>query len=243
MIVSTGDLPAMPRYASPDPILYYWRSMTYERYSGTGWANSGSSIAEVPAGEALPESQTAGFRVVHQVVRFPSKTNGALYWTNALLRVDAPIRAAWRRQAGPDARTDPFGGADLISASTPANGYSAESLWLEVSEARLRAAPVTYPGWISQRYLDLPASIPERVLALARNLTATAATPYDRALEIEAYLRRFPYTLEVPPPPPQRDAVDYFLFDLRKIIAITLRPWCWLDTPVVPTTWKVQAIL
>ena len=90
----------------------------------------------------------------------------------------------------------------------------------------MRAAPATYPGWINERYLALPASIPERVLALARNLTATAATPYDRALAIEAYLRRFPYTLQVPPPPPQRDAVDYFLFDLKKGIAIiTPRPW------------------
>jgi hypothetical protein len=54
------------------------------------------------------------------------------------------------------------------------------------------------------------------VLALARDLTATAPTPYDRALAIEAYLREFPYTLELPPPPISQDVVDYFIFDLQK---------------------------
>ena len=54
------------------------------------------------------------------------------------------------------------------------------------------------------------------MLALARDLTATAATPYDRAQAIEAYLRRsYPYTLEVGAPPAGRDVVDYFLFELK----------------------------
>ena len=63
-----------------------------------------------------------------------------------------------------------------------------------------------------RRYLGLPKVTPERVLALARDLTKNAATPYDRALAIETYLRKFPYTLDVEPPPSNRDVVDYFLF-------------------------------
>jgi hypothetical protein len=57
--------------------------------------------------------------------------------------------------------------------------------------------------------------VPERVLALARDLTATEPTPYNRARAIEAYLRLFPYTLDVSLPPSGRDVVDYFLFDLQ----------------------------
>jgi transglutaminase-like putative cysteine protease len=216
MIISIGDVPPMPRSDSPAPIPYYWRSMTYENYNGFGWTNSGAAIAEVLAGKALLESKHADYRLVRQTFRFPSGASGALYWTNTLLRVDVPIHAAWRSRAGPDDPTDIFGEGDLLSASTLSDGYTAESLRLEVSDANLRGAPATYPAGIRKRYLELPASIPERVLALARNLTATAATPYDRALAIEAYLRRFPYFLEAPPPPPRRDAVDYFIFDLRK---------------------------
>jgi hypothetical protein len=54
------------------------------------------------------------------------------------------------------------------------------------------------------------------VLALARDLTATQPTAYDRAKAIEAYLRTFPYDLNVPTPPPGRDVADYFLFDLQR---------------------------
>ncbi|OQY33985.1 MAG: hypothetical protein B6243_05960 [Anaerolineaceae bacterium 4572_5.2] len=49
-----------------------------------------------------------------------------------------------------------------------------------------------------------------------RDLTATEATPYDRAKAIEGYLRTFPYTLDLPAPPRGRDIADYFLFDLRR---------------------------
>jgi hypothetical protein len=54
------------------------------------------------------------------------------------------------------------------------------------------------------------------VLGLARDLTATQPTPYDRALAIQAYVRSFPYSLDLPRPPGDQDVVDYFLFDLRQ---------------------------
>jgi len=79
----------------------------------------------------------------------------------------------------------------------------------------LQATSRDYPDWIRQRYLHLPEQIPNRVLTLARDLTATAPTPYDRAKAIENHLRAFPYNLDLPAPPKQ-DIVDYFLFDLRQ---------------------------
>ena len=67
------------------------------------------------------------------------------------------------------------------------------------------------------KFLTLPDSVPERVLTLARELTANALTPYDRAQAIETYLRTsYPYTLDVPAPPPGRDVADFFLFELEK---------------------------
>jgi len=45
---------------------------------------------------------------------------------------------------------------------------------------------------------------PSEVRALARDLTANSATPYDRALAIETYLRTYPYSLAVPAPPLDR---------------------------------------
>ncbi len=213
MIISTGDLPPMPSYAHPDAIRYYWRTTTYDTYSWIGWSNLSVPLLEVPARETLLDATPPDYRVVHEQVRFPSGAAGQLYWTGSLLRVDAPLQVAWRRQA---TINDPFFGADLLGALTSATSYNAESLRLEVNEADLRKASTTYPAWIRRRYLTLPDSVPERVLALARNLTSTAATPYDRARAIETYLRQFPYTLDVPAPPPGGDPADYFLFDLKK---------------------------
>ena len=72
------------------------------------------------------------------------------------------------------------------------------------------------PDWVANRYLTLPDELPYRVRQLALDLTAVQPNPYDRALAIEGYLREFPYTLNLPAPPANRDVVDYFLFDLKK---------------------------
>jgi hypothetical protein len=69
---------------------------------------------------------------------------------------------------------------------------------------------------VRERYLALPEGIPDRVYELAAELTAGQPTVFDQALALEAYLRTFPYTLDLPPPPPDRDIVDYFLFDLKR---------------------------
>jgi hypothetical protein len=69
---------------------------------------------------------------------------------------------------------------------------------------------------VRETYLALPESVPRRVRDLAAQITSGQSTPYDRAKAIEAYLRQFPYTLEIPAPPAGRDVADYFLFDLQK---------------------------
>jgi hypothetical protein len=53
-------------------------------------------------------------------------------------------------------------------------------------------------------------------LGLGRDLTAAAPSVYDRALLLESYLRKYPYSLDVPGAPMDRDVSDYFLFDLRQ---------------------------
>jgi hypothetical protein len=42
-----------------------------------------------------------------------------------------------------------------------------------------------------------------------------AETPYEKAKAIEAYLRQYEYSLEVPVAPRDEDLVEWFLFDLR----------------------------
>jgi len=84
--------------------------------------------------------------------------------------------------------------------------------------AQLLGAGTDYPGWVAERYLQLPDDLPERVAGEAARVIAeaNAATPYEKAKALEAYVRTFPYDLAVQSPPPGRDATDFFLFELKR---------------------------
>ena len=187
------------------PPRHYWRGSTYDRYNGRGWATSATEIVDYRAGELAVTENITAQRVVEQQVEWLGAP-GLIYATGTLVTADQNFRVAWRSPQ------------DAFSASTRSETvtYSVESRVSVVGEKELRASGVNYPAWVRERYLAPLDGIPERVLTLARDLTATAPTPYDRARALETYLRKFPYTLDVPAPPPNRDVVDYFLFDAKR---------------------------
>jgi transglutaminase-like putative cysteine protease len=199
MIVETdeiiSDAAAPPRY--------YWRGSTYDRYNGRGWTTSATEIVDYRAGESAITEINSAQRAVKQEVEWFGAP-GLVYATGAFLTVDQDFRVAWR---SPE---------DAFSASIQTITYRVESHVSGVGQKELRASGVHYPAWVRDRYLALPDDIPDRVLTLARDVTATVPTPYDRARAIETYLRKFPYTLDMSAPPPSRDVVDYFLFDAKR---------------------------
>ncbi|MCQ3978107.1 MAG: hypothetical protein DPW09_32175 [Anaerolineae bacterium] len=184
---------------------HYWRSLTYDRYTGYGWVSGQTETTTYGAGEAIEPAFEVGQPavVLTEQIQAAAQGNGLLYAAGALLAVDQPYQVAWRRPG------------DAFGATVAAASYQVTSLLPAAGEAELRQAGNRYPAWVRQRYLALPREAPVRVLALARDLTATQPTPYDRARAIESYLRTLPYDLNLPPPP-NRDVVDYFLFDLRR---------------------------
>ncbi len=194
-----GDLPRVPRH--------YWRSRTYDLYNSSGWYTGRVDIIEYAAGQpAITPTLTVTMphKVLQQDVRIVGNPDGLLYVAGTLVTADQDYTVAWR---SPE---------DAFAATIEATTYRAESLEPVFTVRELREAGSDYPDWVRSRYLYLPDTVPERVLTLARELTAAAPTPYDRAYAIETYLRGFTYTLNVPTPPPDRDMVDYFLFDLRE---------------------------
>jgi hypothetical protein len=220
MSISTGEMPPYQANQSASSVPYHhWRSTTFDAYTGSGWASSATQDqtyeANVPVFAQIPY----GYRVLNQVVSLADQGDGKMYWDGTLYSSDHSFEAGWRIQpaSGSVPSADPFRGADILGALSDAKTYRVESLLPVFSVEQLRASPAAYPDLIVGRYLDLPKEIPERVLVLARDLTAVPVTPYDRAKAIETYLRStYPYTLDVPIPPVGRDLVDYFLFDLKK---------------------------
>jgi transglutaminase-like putative cysteine protease len=93
--------------------------------------------------------------------------------------------------------------------------YTVISRRPNVTADRLRFAQASRtPNGITPRYVDIPPGTPERVKALARDVTASAPTTYDKVRALEAWMAaNTRYTLDVPPLPDGADAVDQFLFE------------------------------
>ncbi len=187
--------------AAPPPLPLYWRSGTYDRYTGQGWTRSGGETVPWRNPDRLPE----GENLVWQEVRylrgeppFPVLALGTVrYLDGRAQALTQPPETAY-------------------ALHTPADAYRVWSAPPLATPAQLRAAPRQYPAWVRERYLVLPEGTPSRLKTLALALAREAETPYDKALALEAYLRTFPYALDLPPPPADRDLTAYFLFELRR---------------------------
>ncbi len=206
MTVRTGELSPMPESVMTEaPPRHYWRSATYDEYSGRGWYADSTYIESYEPGEPSNVASLETHRPLRQEVQMVQDIGDLVYVAGTLATTDQDYKVAWRTS------NDPF--AATIKEET----YRADSFISTANAAALREANVVYPPWVVERYLQLPEDIPERVISLARDLTATEPTPYDRAVALESHLRNtYPYTLNVELPPPNQDVVDYFLFDLKK---------------------------
>src|SRR5262249_30880982 len=130
---------------------------------------------------------------------------------------DAPVRFSQPIEL--DTRGDPNDVA-TIRLDTPVQQDQDYTVISAVSTATvqdLRAAGEDYPDWVRQRYLQVPRSLPRRVVDLAHNATNGAPSAYDKAVTLETFLRNdFTYTTHVPSVPTDQDWVDYFLFDTKQ---------------------------
>lgn len=213
MMVSTSDMAPMERMPvgdlsmlDIDPPIFRWRSFTYDTYTGHGWVTTQTTTLDYEAG--VPMTDTTAMehhRILRQTVRRTGDLGNIVHASGALASVDQPYQAVMRSDN------------DLFGATSDVRSYKAVGLLPVFTEKELRSiTDTTYPEWMTERYLQLPTEVPTRVLNLAQQLTQDLPTAYDRALEIELFLRTYPYTLEVPAPPPDRDVADYFLFDLQR---------------------------
>ena len=184
---------------------YRWREVTYSIYNGRGWENPATETSQRHgAGEPWTKFSAQGRRPLQQRFDFVAQPGAWMVAAGEPIAVDHSYIAHLRNPddaIGFEARTDNY----IVVSEVPA-----------VSEDQLRADTVTPSDPIASAYLNLPPSVPPRVLALAQEITEKAATPYDKANAIAAYLRRFPYSLDVPAPPPGVDVVDHFLFSQQR---------------------------
>ena len=90
--------------------------------------------------------------------------------------------------------------------------YSTSTSVSTATTEELMEAGDDYPGWVTDYYLQLPETLPDRVRWQSQALTFNYDTAYEKAISIQKFLARIPYTTEVFSPPEAADGVDYFLF-------------------------------
>jgi len=205
----TGGLP--PGSEVEDTIPLYWRGLTYDRYTGTGWDSSDVLLKRYRADELIGLSDYPYHWIIEQEMRFIDDTQ-LLFAAGELISANKRFGVAWRAEPVAS-ELEPHPG-DFFGASIDERNYRAQSFIPVVDEGTLHSSTYAYPFWIRAAYLPVETS--NRVLRLSRELTDGVKSPYVRALNIERYLRQFEYTTDIPAPPNDRDVADYFLFDLQK---------------------------
>ena len=218
MTIRTGELPPFDSPVITDAApRYYWRSVTYDKYMGAGWLTSAAPAQKLSPNTPLVPGLLKGYRTLHLDVNLV-EPEGKLFWSGILFSADVPFTANWRLRPQSNLFVDQSAllEADLFAAFTNAKAYQAEAYVPLATVKKLREASTDYPESIRQRYLQLPASLPERVRQLSKQLTDGKRNPYDKAQAIETYLRSYEYDLNVSAPPAGVDVADYFLFDLKK---------------------------
>jgi transglutaminase-like putative cysteine protease len=172
-------------------------------------------------------------------IRDPDTLLASLPWSRLTLRsIAGSVRAAWASMAQRGVSVEivmedgipqrliasgRFPVLEDIRAVSPQSGtvgpgyrYTVVSSVPAVSPEKLRSAGNAYPDWVREKYLQLPAQLPQRVKDLALQITGGADNNYDKAKAVEKFLREYTYNENVPFVPRNRDAVDYFLFDIKQ---------------------------
>ena len=211
-VVMTATIRAEP---AVDLSAIHWRSISYDEYTGDGWRRSPEREEDFDGGQLITpaaESPASGqlVRVIQQVDWIYDR-RATRYTLGRPSLFSHDIVAMWRGQ-------DDFVGAR--GRNNAPNRYSAETSIVLATAEELRSTQIeNVPPEIRARYTNLPDSVPQRVIELARDITSPAGTAplpaYDQARAIETFLRQYPYTLDLLQPPADVDIVDYFLFDLQ----------------------------
>jgi len=201
-----------------------WRGIALVNFDGTRWTSGGRGSVQVfpkgdgwiPVGEPQQRAGEHAKILQYTVVMEPMATD-ALF---------IPGKGIAIRGNFSGDRSSPFGGRRTYlfrdgsdSVFNPFHNFVAMryfgiSRLPQFQIDRLRAAGTEYPAEISNFYLQLPKLDP-RIPELAKNVTAQAETPVDKAIVLESYLQsKYTYTLQLTGKP-GADPLARFLFDTR----------------------------
>ncbi len=207
------DLPDTPVLQVRSPQRLYWRATTAERYTGSAIMGGETTHSHAEAQAALPREgpETAARTEVQAAIKVLATRSVVVFAPEAPVRLSVAADVETRSGTGDVVTVRPEAPLQHDQVYTVTSAVSNASL------RELREAGRDYPAWVRRTYLQLPRSLPRRVANLAARIAADQPSPLDEALSIESYLRtELTYSTHVSEVPPNRDWVDFFLFDSKE---------------------------
>ena len=122
-------------------------------------------------------------------------------------------------------------GVELLEQISKEDTFSVETFISHASDRQLNDADINYPIAITDRYLQLPVSLPTEVKSLANQIIkdANATTPFEKAEAVKAFLTNQEYSLEIKGPDFGVDGIYYFLFQTPSEPCVSNRKNCDAD--------------
>lgn len=190
----------------------HWRALSYNVYTGRGWALSEEREEDLPANGRINLPAAAAQLEIQQTVTWVYDERITRYSLGMPRQFDQPVTVYWRGltdlsrvQRAPD-ESDQYQLTSQISLASPD----------QLRQTGLGDSfSANVPPVILARYTDLPNSLPNRIVDLAQEVAGSQPSAYDQARALELFLRQYPYSLDVTLPPADVDPVDFFLFDLQ----------------------------
>ncbi|MBP1930064.1 transglutaminase-like domain-containing protein [Ammoniphilus resinae] len=198
---------------------HYWRGESRDLYTGLEWKNTPREKQLTRQMNALlgqPLFPNIKTEDIETKVRYIDQKHNLIFSTGQVkqLKVLEPERGILYTEGNHDIQVHYPTAGEFIKH------YEITEQLPLINEQELRNSSTNYPETIKSQDLQLPAGLPERVKELARELTADAADPYQKAVDIEQYLRlQGGYLYEqqdIPYVSENQDFVDQFLFETKK---------------------------
>ena len=178
--------------AAPPPEAAYFRGLAFDTFDGSSWSINPplrSPVAGSAEGGVSFGRETDRVNLVQRVVREPVDS-GVLFGLGEPRQLQGTVRRLERDTSGGLYATGQAHERIRYTLSSYQRSWRDEDLRRDVSVPEPREP---------ERYLQLPELSPE-VAALARRITAGAASASERARAIESYLARTGRYTDTPPP-------------------------------------------
>ena len=216
LVMFEVEAPELPFEEKPPR--YYWRGRTYDRFQNGQWYTSGTVREEYSPAVTNPFQVDTQEKTPAHFVFNTGQTNFSLLYS--------PAQPIWISRPGVTFPLPAEMGKDMVAwhaypALRGGETYQLDAILSNPNRQQLQEAGTAYPEWIKQKYLQLPQDFSPRIQELAKEITADAQTPYEKASLITRYLREnIVYSQTIPEPPRNKNSLEWVLFDFKQAYCV-----------------------